>query len=49
MALRPAEACTMSRASQGHNADDIVGFHWVSDFDSEYMTIRRLGEPVPAP
>lgn len=27
--------------------DGVVGFHYLSDTDSEYMTIRHRTEPVP--
>ena len=42
-------ACTMNLASYPGYGDGIVGFHWVSDDDSEYMTIRKAPEPLPAP
>jgi hypothetical protein len=47
MALRPTLACTMNKDTI--RDDDTVGFHWVSDQDSEYITIRRRTEPLPAP
>lgn len=49
MALHPTKACNLSRSSLPEAGDGITGFHWLSDSDSEYMTIRRRTEPLPAP
>jgi hypothetical protein len=51
MASNAALFCTMSHGSyeNGQNGDGVVGFHYSSDDDSEYMTIRRNTEPVPLP
>jgi hypothetical protein len=40
-------ACTMNAAS--NRGDGNVGFHWATDADSEYITMRRKSEPLPAP
>lgn len=51
MVANPALFCTMSRANyeNSQNGDDVVGFHYSADDDSEYMKIRRNSEPVPLP
>ncbi len=54
MAGNPSLNCRM-RSSQdplyvaAQNADGIVGFHYSSDSDSEYMTIRTAMEPLATP
>lgn len=47
MATDSTKSCTMNRDT--NRGDGVVGFHWISDTDSEYMTIRRTFEPVPSP
>jgi hypothetical protein len=42
-----ALACTMNKNTD--RGDGTVGFHWASDQDREYITIRRRTEPLPAP
>lgn len=54
MAGRPATNCMMRSNedpmfSKLDKGDGIVGFHWSSDSDSEYMTIRRAIEPLLTP
>lgn len=54
MAGSPVIGCRMkSNTAPSFNpreaADGIVGFHYSSDLDSEYMTIRRAWEPLAIP
>lgn len=54
MASNAALGCTM-RSSQdplfvaAQKTNGIIGFHYTSEDDSEYMAMRRLMEPLPTP
>jgi hypothetical protein len=54
VAGNPSQNCRMHSSQDpayipGQVADGIVGFHYASDDDSEYMTIRRAIEPLATP
>jgi len=50
MALTPAKLCTMNgNKPNADSADNVVGFHYTTETDSEYMTIRWQSEPLPVP